>query len=111
MVQVVFQPQLCPSMEIMLSRLTYEHKKTYLADAVIAVDFDIINPGFLLILCVCEQIHLDVHLFLPMQSSLKMLGGINSFFPFLSALLKVYSGLRLVTFKHSACLLEMCHRS
>lgn len=41
--QVVLQPQLCPSIEIMLSHLT-EYKKTCLANAVIAVDFDIINP-------------------------------------------------------------------
>lgn len=41
--QVVLQPQLCPSIEIMLSHLT-EYKNPCLANAVIAVDFDIINP-------------------------------------------------------------------
>lgn len=45
--QVVLQPQLCPSTEIMLSiSPDWKYKKPCLADAVIAVDFDIINPKF-----------------------------------------------------------------
>lgn len=51
-------------------------------------------------------------LFLPTQSSLKTVGGMDSFFLFLSAHLKDYSGVCiLLTFKYHACLLEICQRS
>lgn len=80
----------------------------------------IINPKFLMLfhfvvlffVCLFSEINsFGVHLFHPIKSSLKTLGRMDSFFPFLSTLLEDCLGLCLATSRHSACLLEMCQRS
>lgn len=116
--------QLCPSTELMLTILPgWWIQKVTLCWFFIEVDFDVINPKFLMLFCfvvfwegICLGCFVKTSsfgwVFVPSYKVFSEdTGGMDLFFPFLSTLLKGCLGVCLVTFKHSAHLLEMCQRS